>query len=77
VSAPQWHVTVDRQACDGTGLCVGRAPEHFDIDASRRSSARRSTIDPDEAVADAAECCPMEAIRVTEAGTGRLLYPQE
>jgi ferredoxin len=77
VTAPKWAVTVDVSRCGGTGLCVGRSPEHFELDAARRSRVRHPVVEPDEAVADAAECCPMEAIQVTEVGTGRPLYPQD
>ncbi len=83
-----WRVEIDRSACDGTGLCVGRAPGYFEIDATRRSRLRPDRVPPegygpdefpagDEAVVDAAECCPMEAIRVTDPATGRLLHPQD
>ena len=77
MTTPQWTVTVDAARCDGTGLCVGRSPEHFELDASRRSRVRQPIVDADDAVADAAECCPMEAIQVIEVGTGRLLHPQD
>jgi ferredoxin len=77
MSAAGWHVEVDRELCDGTGLCVGRAPEYFELDAGRRSRVRRVVVDPTEAVSDAAECCPMEAIRVTDQATGHLLYPPD
>jgi ferredoxin len=55
-------------------MCAGVAPGYFTIvkETSRPVSA---TVDADDAVMAAAECCPMEAITVTDAGTGEQLFP--
>jgi ferredoxin len=77
VPAERWRVTVDAQACTGSGLCVGCAPDHFALGSDHRSRPRREVVTAADAVADAAECCPMEAITVESADTGRRLYPAE
>ncbi|MER6633833.1 ferredoxin [Streptomyces sp. NPDC000987] len=71
----RWAVSVDRTACAGTGMCVHSAPEHFAL-VKGRSQAVRESVEPDPAVLDAAENCPLEAIRVTETGTGVVLAPE-
>jgi ferredoxin len=65
----RWRVDVDAQRCTGAGLCAGLAPDHFSLSAGR-SRPPSAPVDPDEAVLSAAECCPMEAIRVTDPATG-------
>lgn len=73
----RWSVAVRHAACRGSGVCVGLAPEHFDVDDSGRSRPRADTIDADEAVLDAAHACPLEAIVVTDRATGRQLAPPD
>ena len=70
----QWHVNVDPVRCIGAGLCAANAPRHFvlEVDHSVPVSDR---VDPDEALLDAAECCPMEAITVRQAADGRIIAP--
>lgn len=66
----RWAVRVDRDVCIGSGLCVGTAPEGFAFDEQQRSRPLSESIDPDEAVRDAAASCPVEAISLTDSGTG-------
>jgi len=50
--------------------------EHvFQFDG-RKSRAVRDTVEPEDAITDAAECCPMEAITVRDQA-GNLIAPQE
>ncbi|MEU4741462.1 ferredoxin [Actinosynnema sp. NPDC023658] len=70
----EWKVEVDRGSCLGTGMCTSIAPEHFRLDGGTATPVR-SDIDPDDAVIDAAESCPMEAILVRSAD-GTVLAPQ-
>jgi len=50
--------------------------EHvFQVDGLK-SRAVRDTVEPEDAIADAAECCPMEAITVRDQA-GNLIAPQE
>ncbi|MBB5913847.1 ferredoxin [Nocardia transvalensis] len=70
-----WRIEVDREACLGSGLCAATAPEHFVIvDGRSRPVAERA--EPAEAVVDAAESCPIEAILV-RADDGRVIAPEE
>jgi ferredoxin len=65
----RWNVRVDRDVCIGSGMCVGAAPEEFAFD-EQRSRPLSESIDPDPAVRDAAASCPVEAISLTDVGTG-------
>ena len=53
-----------------SGVCLGTAPGRFRFDESQHSSPVRARIEPDEQVRDAAASCPVEAILLTDAGTG-------
>lgn len=61
----RYRIEVDHDACQGTGMCVGIAPDHFELGADYRARPLLPVVDADEAVDDAAECCPMEAITLT------------
>ncbi|MFE9746085.1 ferredoxin [Saccharothrix saharensis] len=70
----EWTIEVDRGACLGTGMCTSIAPGHFQLDGGTATPVK-ADVDPDEAVIDAAESCPMEAILVRSAD-GSVLAPQ-
>ncbi|MEV0056728.1 ferredoxin [Saccharopolyspora shandongensis] len=70
-----WSIEVDTDTCIGSALCVGIAPEHFEL-VEGFSRPRRPEVDPAEEVTDAAESCPVEAITVRDAGTGEVLAPE-
>jgi ferredoxin len=65
-----WRVSVDTGRCIGSGVCVGTAPGRFRFDQAQHSSPVRALTDPDEQIRDAAASCPVEAILLTDAGTG-------
>jgi ferredoxin len=69
-----WKVTVNRDTCVGSGVCIGTAPHHFRLD-DNRSRAIAEIVDPDDDVLAAAEMCPTESITVYDAA-GHLLTPQ-
>jgi ferredoxin len=66
-----WKVTVNRDACLGSGVCAGTAPGHFRLEDGR-SRAIEEDIEPDDVVLDAADTCPAEAIAVYSAAGHRL-----
>ena len=70
----EWTIEVDRSMCLGTGMCTSIAPDHFRLEGGT-STPVKAEVDPDDAVVDAAESCPMEAILVRSAD-GTVLAPQ-
>jgi ferredoxin len=76
VTDTRWQITVDRDVCIGSAVCAGTLPNRFRI-VNDKSQPVDEVIDPDDEVIGAAESCPMEAIRVTEMDTGRVLAPEE
>ncbi len=70
----KWTVEVDGGACVASGMCTAIAPDHFRLD-SGTSEPVSPSVDPDDAVRDAARSCPAEAILVRDSD-GTVLDPQ-
>ena len=66
-----WKISVDKNMCIGSAMCVAIAADRFVLDERQRSGPVTGEIDPDERVRDAAASCPSEAISLTDAGTGQ------
>ncbi|MGV9880064.1 ferredoxin [Streptomyces sp. NPDC003006] len=73
----RWHVEVDRSVCIGSGMCVLTAPGGFTLDTARQSHPTVPEGDADEQVLEAAEGCPVEAITITLADSGEVVFPPE
>ncbi|MEU7752310.1 ferredoxin [Micromonospora sp. NPDC049101] len=71
-----WRIGVDARRCMGTGVCVGTAPEHFHL-VGDLSAPLADVVAPAEAIVDAANSCPVEAITVRDATDDRLIAPEE
>ncbi|HEY8532978.1 MAG TPA: ferredoxin [Micromonospora sp.] len=69
-----WYISVDPYRCVGTGICASAAPQHFAL-VNDVSTPLAERVAPDQAVCDAAECCPMEAITVRDRD-GRIIAPE-
>jgi ferredoxin len=65
-----WRVAVDTGLCISSGLCLATAPGGFQFDPSQHSRPVRTLTEADDQVRDAAASCPVEAILLTDAGTG-------
>jgi ferredoxin len=66
----RWKVSVDKNVCISSAMCVALAPDRFALDEQQRSGPVEAKIDPDELVRDAAASCPSEAISLVDADTG-------
>ncbi|WP_019074880.1 ferredoxin [Streptomyces hokutonensis] len=72
----RWAVTVDRSRCNGSAICAGTAHGRFRVE-NGKSRPVETEIAPDEAVLDAAESCPWEALTVTDLASGTVLAPEQ
>lgn len=72
-----WRVEVDTGLCISSGMCMGTAPGRFRFDESQHSRPTRALTEPDDQVRDAAASCPVEAILLTDAGTGQPVPPYD
>jgi ferredoxin len=74
MTAARWRVSVDRDACVSSGNCVALAGELFEH-TGEGARPRSEEIDPDDAVVEAAETCPMEAIRIVDMSDDSVIAP--
>lgn len=63
--------TIDEGSCIGQGDCMEALPDVFHVD----DCATVIGTGPDEAIVEAARRCPVEAIVVTDSGTGEQVFP--
>jgi ferredoxin len=73
----RWRIEVDRSVCIGSGLCAGTAPAGFTLDSARQSHPVEPDTDASEAVMEAAEGCPVEAILIRLGDTGETVFPPD
>lgn len=71
-----WSIEIDANTCIGSGMCAGVAPDHFEL-VDGYASAKEDRVEPADAVVDAAESCPVEAILVKDVETDRMIAPEE
>ncbi|MFE2155479.1 ferredoxin [Streptomyces lavendulae] len=76
MSEESWELSVERAHCQGSGVCVSIAPAHFAL-RNGRAHPVRPLVEADEAVLEAADTCPMEAVLVRGSASGRRLAPPE
>lgn len=67
-------VKVDRDLCSGAGNCVALAPRVFRLDGEKKAVVVESYPVDDQALWDAAESCPENAIILLD-DEGNQLYP--
>jgi ferredoxin len=60
-----FDIHIDRERCIGSGNCVFWAPGTFDLDDEGKSIVIDPSGDDDEAVVNAADGCPTNAIALT------------
>ncbi len=68
-------IRVDHELCVGNAMCVATAPGVFSHNENRQSEAADPEGDAEEKVLEAAANCPVGAITVVDADTGRQLFP--
>ena len=63
-----WTVEVDRGTCIGAAPCTAMAPNSFALDDDAKA-AILATVDEDdqETILNAAQACPVSAIRIKDA----------
>ncbi len=73
--ARKLKINVDLNVCVGNAMCETYATNTFTLNEDRQSSVVNPDGDPEEAVLEAAENCPVSAITVEDAETGEQLFP--
>ena len=71
IGGERYRLTVDQDLCMGTRVCIARLPGVFTVDDDTNlSSASDEVLDPSlaDAVREAVDDCPQEAIRLVKIG---------
>jgi len=72
---PPFRIAVDRETCYGAGECALRAPRVFGLDEVKKAVVLDPQGADDETVRQAAAACPVAAIVLVDAATGRQVQP--
>jgi ferredoxin len=70
-------VEIDRDGCIGDGACCSDAPETFEMDDEDKAILKDGSTDSRDAIIEAAENCPTDAIIITDKETGEKIYPED
>ncbi len=76
-NADKLKITVDRDTCIGDGLCCDDAPGTFEMDDEQKATVKNPVTDDKDTIIQAASSCPVDAIKVEDAATGKVLYPEQ
>lgn len=68
-------ITVDQEKCSGESVCVGMAPGVFHLNEQGKSEVINPEGEEKDTIIAAAMGCPMLAITVVDAQTGKKLAP--
>jgi len=69
------YVSVDHDKCVGSSICAFICPQVYRLNKNCQSTVLHPDDDIAEGVLEAAKNCPASAITVTDAETGRKLFP--
>ncbi|MCH8296693.1 MAG: ferredoxin [Chloroflexi bacterium] len=69
------QVSVDHDICVGNAMCITIATNAFKLNDERQAVSANPDGDTEEIIMEAAENCPVAAIKVMDADTGEQLFP--
>ncbi len=69
------QVSVDHDICVGNAMCITIATKAFELNDERQAVSANPDGDTEEIIMEAAENCPVAAIKVMDADTGETLFP--
>ena len=64
-------------SCISSGYCRNSAPDVFEQLPNRKSTVTANPVDESDALWEAMEACPVEAISATDTATGAVVFPEE
>ena len=64
-------------SCISSGYCRNSAPDVFGQAADRKSVVKANPVEESEALWEAMEGCPVEAISAKDSGSGDVVFPED
>lgn len=74
-ATPKIRVTINPFKCVGSTMCIQSAPLAFKLNDRKQSMVTDSSAETIAKLREAAEQCPMSAIRIEDAETGKVIFP--
>jgi ferredoxin len=68
-------IEIDRELCYGFGDCVSSAPGVFELDDEEKAVVIDRNGAARDDLVEAAANCPVNAITITDMGTGEIVFP--
>ncbi len=72
----KYKIEIDRELCIGDGACCGEAPNTFEMDADNIAIVKDAGGHTPEEILQAAQVCPVDAIKLIDAATGQQVWPK-
>jgi ferredoxin len=72
----KYKIDIDRELCIGDGACCGEAPNTFEMDGDNIAKVTNADGHTPEEVLQAAQVCPVDAIKLTDAQSGEQVWPK-
>ena len=69
------RITINPFKCVGSTMCIQTAPRAFQLNERKQSTVSDPTGETLAKLREAAEQCPMSAIRIEDADTGQVIFP--
>lgn len=72
----KYKIAIDRDACIGDNACCDVAPATFELDDESIAIVKDPAGDDDEAILEAAQSCPTEAIILHDTENDEKVWPE-
>lgn len=72
----KYKIEIDRDLCIGDGACVGEAPDALEMDDENIAIVKDAEGNGPDEIMQAAQVCPVDAIILTDADTGKKVWPE-
>jgi ferredoxin len=76
VQIGKYKVQVSRDLCIGAASCIAVSPSVFKLDGESKAVIIEGGTDDESNILMAAQACPTKAIIITDAETGKQVWPQ-
>lgn len=75
VQIGKYKIKVIKSDCIGAATCVAVSPSVFKLGEDKKAEVLEGGLDEDTNILTAAQSCPTKAIVITDAETGKQIWP--